>query len=142
MNREDARYIINEITWMEYYGRKADELKKRIEEVQSQIDNATSPKSPQGHENIGAGRSMTFAGKESYLNLKITQKDKYAKDQQKFSERFIDAQISYYLIIDQTDEKDFVRDYFSKKYTKQELEEMYHIAKAYKKLVQVVMNAI
>ena len=142
MNREDARYTISEIAWMEYYGKKADELKKKIDEIQSQIDTATDPKSPQGYENIGAGRNMSFAGKESYLNIKITQKDKLQKELNKVYERYIDAQICYFLILDQTEEKDFTRDYFGRKMTKQQLEEKYHITKAYRKMVQIVMEAI
>lgn len=142
MNREDARYNISEITWMDYYGRKADDLKRRIDDIQMQIDTATDPKSPQGYENIGAVKSMSFAGKETYLNLKITEKDKLVKEYNKVSERFIDAQICYFLILDQTTEKDFVRDYFGKKLTKQQIEEKYHVTKAYRKLVQIVMEAI
>ena len=127
---------------MEYYGKKAEELKKRIDEIQMQIDTATDPKSPQGYENIGAGRNMTFAGKESYLNIKITEKDKLLKEYSKVRERFIDAQINYFLILDQTAEKDFTRDYFGGKMSKQQLEEKYHVAKAYRKMVQIVMEAI
>ncbi len=142
MNREDARYVIKEIEWMDYYGRKAEKLKEQIATIQLQIDTATAPSSPQGHENIGAGRSLSFAGKESYLNHKITEKDRLTKDYNKFSARYIDAQMNYYLIIDQTEEKDFVKDYFSKEYTKQQLEDIYHTPKAYRKIVQVVMSAI
>lgn len=142
MNREDARYTISEITWMDYYGKKADELQKEIDAIQMQIDTATDPKSPQGYEYIGEGRNTMFAGKESYLNLKITQKDKLLKEHSKIMGRLIDAQICYYLILDQTTEKDFTRDYFGRKMTKQQLEEKYHVTKAYRKMVQIVMEAI
>ena len=142
MNREDAVYTIKEIEFLDYYSRRVEKLKKQIDILRQQIDTATSPTSPQGYENIGAGKSMNFAGKESYLNYKITEKDKLTREYQKFRDKFIDAQVLYLLIVDQTDEKDFVKDYFSKKYTKQQLESMYHTTKAYRKLVQVVMNAI
>lgn len=142
MNREDARYTISEIGWMNYYGRKADELKKLIDDIQHQIDTATDPKSPQGYENIGAGRSISFAGKETYLNIKITQKDKLLKEFNKYNERWVDAQIAYFLILDHTAEKDFTRDYFAGKLSKQQLEEKYHVTKAYRKMVQIVMEAI
>ena len=117
-------------------------MKKKIDSIQMQIDTATEPKSPQSYEYIGEGRNLTFAGKESYLNIKITQKDKLLKEFNKYSERFIDAQICYFLILDQTAEKDFVRDYFGNKMSKQQLEEKYHITKAYRKMVQIVMEAI
>ena len=142
MNREDADYVINEIRWMDYYRRKAERLKIKIETVQYQIAHATDPTSPQGHENIGAGRSLTFEGKESYMNMKMEEEKKLQKEYDKFSTRYIDAQLWFYQIIDQTEEKDFARDYFSKKYTKQQLEEMYHLPKAYRKMAQIVMNAL
>ena len=142
MNREDAQYTVNEIWWMDYYKRKAEQLKIRIETVQYQMEHATDPTSPQGHENIGAGRSLSFEGKESYMNLKMKEEEELTKEYKKFSSRYIDAQVMYRQILDQTEEKDFVRDYFSKKYTLQQLEEMYHTAKAKRKLVQVVMNSI
>ncbi len=142
MNKEDAQYTIKEIGWMEYYGRKTDSLKKQLEEVQRQIDNATAPKSPQGTENIGAGRSLSFTGKESYLNLKITQKDRIEKEIRKYSERYTDALVSYYILLDQTDEKGFVEDYFGKKMSKADIETKYHIQKAYRKIVSIVMEAL
>lgn len=117
-------------------------MQKEIDAIQMQIDTATDPKSPQGYEYIGEGRNTMFAGKESYLNLKITQKDKLLKEHSKIMGRLIDAQICYYLILDQTTEKDFTRDYFGRKMTKQQLEEKYHVTKAYRKMVQIVMEAI
>lgn len=142
MNREDATYTIKEIAWIGYYKRKAERLREQIAEVQRQIDNATSPSSPQGHESIGAGRSMTFSGKESYLNLKITQKGQLEKEFRKFSGRYTDAMVSYYMLLDQTEERQFVEDYFGNVYSKADLEAKYHIQKAYRKIQAIVMEAL
>lgn len=142
MNKEDALFTVNEIRWMDYYKRRAEQLKIKIETVQYQMEHATDPTSPQGHESIGAGRSLSFEGKDTYINMKIEEEQRLSKEYAKFSARYIEAQVAYFRILDQTDEKDFVRDYFSKKYTLQQLEEMYHTARAHRKLVQVVMNAI
>lgn len=142
MNREYASYVINEIRQMDFYRRTAEQLKIKIETVRYQREHATDPTSPQGHEYIGAGKSLTFEGKESYMHQKMKEEEDLTVEYKKFSTRYIDAQLWYYNIVDQTEEKDFVRDYFSKKYTKQQLEEMYHTPKAYRKMVQIVMNAL
>ena len=142
MNREDATFTINEINWMNYFMRKAERLKIRIDTIQYQIDHCTDPKSPQGHENIGAGRSLTFEGKSAYINEKSTEQKELFDEYKKWHTRYIDAQVAYYRIIDETEEKDFAKDYFSKKYTKQQLEEMYHTPKAHRKMVQIIMNVL
>ena len=142
MNREDARYVIKELEFMSYYSRKAGKAKEQLNRIQQQIDDVSSPKSPQGHENIGAGRSLTFDGNEAYLNLKFTQQKDTEKEYKKWNDRFVDAQIQYYTILDQTDEKDFVRDYFSKKYSMTQIEEMYNTTRASRKIIQIVMNAL
>ena len=142
MNRFDAKYVIQEINNLPYYQHKINELKEKIDEVQSQIDNATAPHSPQGIENTGAAKAVSFSGKESYLNLKITEKDRLTKMSAKFSERYVDAQLNYYMILDNTEEKDYVKDYFSGKFSKQELEMKYSVTKAYRKILNVVMDCM
>ena len=141
MKRYDAKYVIQEINNLPYYQRKVSDLKERIDEVQSQIDNATAPHSPQGMEVTGAAKAISFSGKESYLNLKITEKDTLMKRFTKFSERYSEAQMYFFMILDTTEEKAFVSDYFSNKYTKQELELRYNITKAYRKILSVVMDS-
>lgn len=140
MNKDDARFIIGEIRNMEYYARNADSLKKRIDEIQLQIETATDPKSPQGYENIGAGRSLLFAGKEAYIAAKITEKDELTIYYKKLAERFIDAQRYYFEILDNTEEKEFVQDYFNNQLSRQQLEEKYHINKARRKMIQIIID--
>lgn len=141
MNRYDAKYVIQEINNLPYYQHRVSDLKARIDEVQTQIDSATAPHSPQGIEATGAAKAISFSGKESYLNLKITEKDTLMKRFTKFSERYSEAQMYYFMLLDSTEEKPFVVDYFSGKYTKQELEMRYNITKAYRKIVSVVMDS-
>ena len=142
MNRDDARYLIKELEYMGYLSRKVSTLKKEVEQIQRQIDEATEPSSPNGHEYTGAARAMSYAGKESYLNMKISDRDKKQAEYRKWLDRYIDAQMAYYTIMDLTDEKDFVKDYFSGIYTKAEIEQRYNITKAWKRLLSIVMNTL
>lgn len=142
MNREDAKYVINEIKWMSYYEKKALAIQSKIELIQMQIETATDPSSPQGQEYIGEGKSLSFVGKESYMLKKITERDDLIAEYNKWKKRFVEADMNYRMIVDQTDEPNFVQDYFSKKYSSQQLEEMYHTPKAFRKIVQLVMASI
>ena len=140
MNRYDAEHVIKEIKSIPYYQHKLVELKGKLDIVQEQIDNATVPRSPQGIEQTGAANVPSFSGKEAYLNLKITEKDKLTKKYAKFTDRFSEAQVSYFKIIDQTEEKDYVVDYFSRKYSMKELEDRYNITRAYRKIRDIIMD--
>lgn len=143
MNREDAKYVINEIRWMGFYEKKANYYLEKIKTVQMQIDTCTDPHSPQGHEYIGEGKTLAFTGKDSYMNAKIAERDdKLLPEYRKWSNRYVEANVNYRMIIDQTDEPEFVTDYFSKKYSAQQLEEKYHISKAFRRILQIVMESI
>ena len=142
MNREEAKYVINEIRWMDFYERTAETYRNRIEMIQMQIDTATDPSSPQGHEYIGEGRSLTFAGKSSYMNKKITERDELIPEYNKWKNRYIEANINFRMLLDRTEEKDFVADYFSRKFSASQLEEKYHISKPHRRIIQIVMNSL
>lgn len=140
MKIRDAKYVIKEINNISYYTDQLIELDEIVSDLQTKIDNATVPHSPQGMENTGAERAFSFNGKDSYLNEKITQKDKAIEARRLYAILYDRARKWYRNILDETDDKDFVIDYFNGRLSKQEIEMKYCISKAYKKIVDIVMD--
>ena len=142
MKRDDAKDVVDEIRKIPYFRRKLTELKKTVDLMQEQIDTATAPHSPQGIENIGAARVLSFAGKEAYLNFKIKEMGRYEEKLKRFSYRYDTAQTNFLKLLEVAEDKEFVQDYFSGKYSSQELERKHSVTKAYRKIVGIVMDSL
>lgn len=142
MERNDAKDLRVEIRKIRYFHDKIAVLKAKVDEAEAQIDNATAPHSPQGMEYIGAARALSFLGKESYINSKIKERDDYKDELWLFSKRCERAEKAYMKLLDTTDDKKLVVDFFSGKYSNKELEIKHSITNPSRAIENLLMDCL
>ena len=93
-------------------------------------------------EYIGAAKTLSYLGKESYINSKISERDDYKDELWFFSKRCERAEKAYMMLLDTTEEKLFVIDYFSGKYSHQEIELKHNISNPQRRIESMLMDCM
>ena len=141
----DARYILSEIKAIPYYEEKIDRLRKRIAEIQTQIDECTSPVSPNGGEDVlinGKIVRVKIPGNHSFDSGKaisnlITKQEPLETSLRDFEKRWKMASW-YKKVLIEHDETSFSSDFFAGKKSYRVLQDEYGVSNAYDRMIRIV----
>lgn len=128
--------MIREIRNRKYYQEKIREYDRQIEEIDMLIMNVTAPHSPVA----GAVHGSGGQSHEARWAALIDRKDQIEAERSTWAIKKTRAE-RYYQQLMQSDENDFVKDYFMGM-TMEALETKYHYSHAYRTMVRIIRNQI
>lgn len=137
ISRQDAKHIIKEIRSIRYYASNVRFYQKQIDEVDIKIMSVTEPHSPViSNEPKGHGESH-----EKRWAALIDQKDEIEKKQRPWIFLLEKAE-GYYNQLLQSEDKDYVADFFSGRMKMSALERKYHYSNAYTTIIRIIRQNI
>ena len=141
IDRRDAQYILSEIRMIGYFKRRIGVMQKMIDDIEIEIAEITEPKSPNGKTDVSVKSDGRTSNVESRINALISRQMNVEKEKSVFDFRLWKA-TAYFNRLKNTNESDFVEDFFESGKTHRQLEEKYHLSNAYDRMVRIIRNAI
>ena len=140
INNRKASYILQELKNISLYQEIFKEHQNEYEMIQKEKETFASPKSPQGHENIGAGNQHNAEdGKERLLNLLEKQDDiEYKMD---LIKQRVGIALQYKLALMDCEDYQFVKDYLDGMKIR-DIEKKHNVSNAYDKMIRLIRNNI
>lgn len=136
----DARYIITEISRLEYYRGAVAVYQSEIDELEQQKIDLSAPSSPNGKENIGEAKGNLPSDYTHHLIDIIERQDKIKKEQLMYIWWMRKAE-TYYEQLIQSEESDYVKAYFSTK-DKRALAMKYSVGNPYDRMIRIVRGVM
>lgn len=144
----DARYILREIQAIPYYEERIARTRKRLSEIQRQIDEATSPVSTCGEDVVIDGKvvRVKIPGTGSYDSGKaitnlITRQRPLEVSLREFEKRWRTA-IAYRKKVLSASSDGFAADFLSGSKSYKQLESEYAVGNAYDRMLRIIRSAI
>lgn len=141
INNRKAAYVIQEIRNIPFYEMLIQEHEKELKESDQRKEDIASLKSPQGHEDIGAGRQFSTDSVQDRMVALFDYDDETNRKIERLKLRRRIAE-GYKSELEENADDDFVRDYFSGDYTMQDIEKRHNISNAYDKMIRTIRNNV
>lgn len=109
---------------------------KKLKEIEKQKETYASPKSPQGHENIGAGNQHNGSADQTRLFDLLEKQDEEEYKAQIMNERLLLAK-EYRMQIMRSGDSDFVNDYINGMKMR-EIAKKHNVSNPYDKMMRII----
>lgn len=136
MNNKKASYVLQEIRNIPLYEGILKEHTQKLKEIEKQKETYASPKSPQGHENIGASNQHNGNADQTRLLEILEKQDDEEYKMQIMGERLNLAK-EYKMQIMRSGDSDFVNDYINGMRMK-ELSKKHSVSNPYDKMMRII----
>lgn len=137
-----ASYVLQEIKNIPLYEQILQEHKDKNEEIEMQKEALASPKSPQGHESLGVVVNQHNGNNNEARLLEYLEKQDELEYRDTFLKRRLMLARMYRKSLEQSENIDFINDYFDDSIKIRDLEKKHNVSNAFMKMRGLVKNFI